>query len=170
MVDIETLGTEPGCVVLSIGAVRFSASGGLGEEFYESVDPDSALNYGLEIDPDTREWWARQPEDARAVLHDGHPLTDALEAFSAFYGEATELWAYSPIFDVATLGAAYDAVGIREPWTYDETRDARTMASLAVSAEPERRGTEHHALDDAKHQARMVADALGRIPERDGDE
>jgi len=65
MVDIETLGTDPGAAIVSIGAVRFSttndAAGAIEAEFFESVALESCDAYGLDIDGSTVEWWLGQP-------------------------------------------------------------------------------------------------------------
>jgi hypothetical protein len=45
MIDIETLGTRPGSVILSIGACRFGADG-IGEEFYRAIDVLDSLMAG----------------------------------------------------------------------------------------------------------------------------
>jgi hypothetical protein len=62
MVDIETLGTEPGCVVLSIGAVAFDKEMGFVEDFYEVINTVDSFSEGLTYDNDTLAWWKKQPE------------------------------------------------------------------------------------------------------------
>ncbi|POO54357.1 hypothetical protein CPJ18_02345 [Agrobacterium rosae] len=58
MIDIETLGTAPGSVILSVGAVTFNAeTGEFGEGFYAAVEPQSAVDMGLTIDVSTLKWW-----------------------------------------------------------------------------------------------------------------
>lgn len=156
MVDIETLGTEPGCVILSIGAVEFDADE-LGREFYESVDVESCEDVGLEIDAGTLHWWLDQDDNAREVLTGGRDLEDALRQFNRFLNGFDEVWANSPTFDCAILEAAYEAVGFRIPWEFWELRDHRTLKELPGAAELEQEGTEHDALDDARHQARVAS-------------
>ena len=67
MVDLETLGTLPGCAIMSVGAVFFDASG-LGAEFYMVARQDSCTKAGLTIDAETASWWAQQAPDAQRVL------------------------------------------------------------------------------------------------------
>lgn len=46
MLDIETLGTKPGCMVLSVGACTFNlATGEIGDEFYMTLqmNPQQAV-------------------------------------------------------------------------------------------------------------------------------
>jgi hypothetical protein len=164
MLDIETLGTEPGAVVLSIGAVRFDDAG-IVDEFYQSVSLKSCQEAGLEVDADTLNWWLQQGDDAQKVLSGGADLRTALEAFAEFYAGADEIWAFSPSFDCAILGEAYDAVGMNEPWHYRDQRDCRTLVELPGAVDLEQNGTEHHALDDAKYQARTVILTLSTLQE-----
>lgn len=164
MLDIETLGRTPGCVVVSVGAVEFT-TGGLGEEFSWSVSLESCADHGLSIEAETLEWWLGQDTNARAELQGGDDLVDVLEAFGAFYGDTEELWANSPAFDCAILGAAYDAVGWPTPWEFWQTRDYRTLKNLPQSP-PEDAETAHRALEDAKRQARCAARTLDTLHER----
>lgn len=162
MIDIETLGLNPGAAILSIGAVRFDTDG-LGDTFERNISLESCQDEGLEIDADTLEWWLSQDGDVQHILTGGVSLTEALEDLSRFYGEATEVWAYSPAFDCVHLEAGYDAVGIIPPWEYYEQRDCRTLLTLPFAVEMEQDGNEHDALDDAIYQARQVSETLQRI-------
>lgn len=162
MVDIETLGLEPGAAILSIGAVRFDTDG-VGATFERNIDLESCQDAGLTIDAGTLEWWLQQDTDAQHVLTGGEPLADALGDFKAFYEFADEIWANSPAFDCEHLAAAYDAVGGSVPWEYYEQRDVRTVLSLPVAPDIEQEGTEHDALDDAIHQAKAVGQTLAAL-------
>lgn len=162
MVDIETLGLEPGSVILSIGAVTFDVDG-IHDNWYLSVDLESCQDHGLEIDASTLDWWLSQDDSVQTVLTGGEDLPEALEQLSRFYGTAQEVWAFSPSFDVAHLDHAYDAVGIVPPWSYKETRDCRTLASLPQWPDLEQEGMEHNALHDARYQATCTIECLNRI-------
>jgi len=161
MLDIETLGLEPGCVILSIGACRFDHDGPTGEELYCELDIADCRGHGLTVDDETYEWWREQGE--RAPLDGETPLRDALCYLENTVSGADELWANSPKFDMAILEAAYDAVGLDAPWAYHELRDVRTLRALPAAVELEMEGREHHALDDARHQAREVAATLQSV-------
>lgn len=161
MVDIETLGLEPGAAILSIGAVRFDTAE-LGETFYRSVSLQSCQEAGLTIDADTLDWWLGQDDAVTGILSGGDKLGEVLFDFSEFCGDADEIWAFSPSFDCEMLSAAYDAVDQPVPWSYRDERDARTIAALPYAVEAEQDGDEHDALDDAKYQAWMVAGTLRR--------
>jgi len=160
MLDIETLGTEPGAAILSIGACTFDRDG-VGETLHRSVGLQHCQAAGLEIDAETLQWWLDQDETAAVdLLTTGAPLTNVLEALQSFCAGADEVWANSPKFDAAILEAAYDAVDRGVPWEFHELRDVRTLRALPGAVELEQDGTEHDALDDAVHQAREVAATL----------
>ncbi|WP_197425373.1 3'-5' exonuclease [Halobacterium sp. CBA1126] len=162
MVDIETLGLEPGSAILSIGAVEFTADG-LGDEFHREISLKSCQAAGLEIDAGTLEWWLSQDDAVTGVLAGGGELGPVLNAFYNWYPDGAEVWANSPSFDCRHLEAAFDAVGMTEPWEYYDERDVRTLKSLPIAANVEMDGNEHDALDDAKHQARFAAATLRNL-------
>jgi DNA polymerase III epsilon subunit-like protein len=162
MVDLETLGLNPGAAILSIGAVKFDRDG-LGDEFHQNVSLESCQEVGLEIDADTLEWWLGQDESVQGVLTGGNQLSRVLHDFTAFYDGSDEIWAYSPQFDCSILAHAYDVTERRKPWTYRDERDCRTLASLSVWPDMEQEGELHDALADAKYQARQTIETLHRI-------
>jgi len=167
MVDIETLGTEPGCAILSIGAAVFDHDG-VDETWAMSVDLESCEAYGLDADLSTLSWWLKRSDEAQAAaLEGGEPLGDVLREFTQWYRSrnADQLWANSPIFDVAILDAACERVGIESPWSFWELRDYRTLSDLAIAEDIEREGTSHEALDDAVHQARVASATHSRLSE-----
>lgn len=159
MVDIETLGLETGSAILSIGAVKFTEDG-LGEEFYRNISLSSCDDAGLSIDVDTLEWWLGQDDEVQGVLSGGDELSRVLFDFTDFYGDADEIWAFSPSFDCEMLSHAYEAVGETEPWSYRDERDCRTLVELPGAVDLEQDGNEHDALDDAKYQARVASETL----------
>lgn len=167
MVDIETLGTEPGCAVVEIAAARFDKTGCGATETW-SVSPASNKEAGLSVDPETVAWWLDQSDTLHSQVTGGQPLAVVLEELAGFYDGCREVWAKSPLFDVAILNAAYDAVGGPTPsWHYSETRDVRTVAALPgiIAAPPMDEddaveGQAHEALADVQHQVRQVVCGL----------
>ena len=164
MLDIETLGTDPGAAILSVGAVAFDSRGPTGPTFHESVDVRSCQTYGLDIDAETLVWWLGQDAAARDVLAGGGDLADVLTALTTWWpDDAAEVWANSPAFDCRLLAEAYLTVGLEPPWEYYETRDVRTIRALPDAVEIDHEGIDHNALDDAIHQAREVAATLAEV-------
>lgn len=148
MFDIETLGTTPGCAVLSIGACTAET------DFYVEIGIESLLLAGLRIEPATLEWWLRQPGSCRRDGTDHRlPLDEALTAFADFLPRDALLWCKGPAFDAAILEAAYRSVGILVPWSYRNLRDLRTaLAMLPPVPDLPRNDRLHDALSDARHQ------------------
>ena len=161
MVDIETLGTDPGAVIVSLGAVRFG-NGRDRETYFESIDPKSATNAGLEIDAKTLEWWLERNERQQAQLRGGYPLEHVLTDFNEFVAGAEELWANSPSFDLAIIKAAMDAVEITPSWEFYQERDFRTLKNLPGRPQIEQEN-KHHALADAEYQATVAEEMLERF-------
>jgi DNA polymerase III epsilon subunit-like protein len=162
MIDIETLGTEPGTSIIAIGAVRFDLTDGVTDDLFASVDIESCQDHGLTIDAETLSWWLLKDGDARKQLPNGDPLPEALHALREFVGECDEVWANSPAFDCAILRSAYDAVGLETPWEYYHERDYRTIReTVDMWPDKEQGGIAHNALDDARYQAECLVAVLG---------
>lgn len=162
MVDIETLGTRPGSIILSIGAVAFTPGEGLGAAFHQIINTDSCRVAGLTEDPATVKWWDDQsPEAQRTRTEAGtapNRLPDALAAFEEFCREHAEegdlrLWGNGSDFDNVLIIAAYEACQSKPPWRFYNSRCYRTLKNLAPAIRLHRTGTHHNALDDARSQA-----------------
>lgn len=172
MLDLETLGTTPGCVIRSIGAVAFDPNGGpMGETLYLIIDRASCEAAGLTVDPDTEAWWAAQSPEARSEFDgQGMSLAEALDVFDLFYetlapidAKADRLWCNGPSFDESILAAAYRALGRKTPWRYNAARDCRTIYDLAGLKLQHTGGTFHKAIDDAVEQAKLVQESIRKI-------
>lgn len=173
MIDIETLGTGKNAVIISLGGVFFEPeTAKLGSSFYYTITRASCELYGLEADESTVRWWNEQSAEARAVLTcpDAIDLDEALRMFAGWLWESTEegedihLWGNGPSFDNAILANAYQRCGITLPWKFRHERCVRTIVALGrdlLGIDPkktiERKGTHHHALADAEHQALYVS-------------
>jgi hypothetical protein len=164
MVDIETLGTDPGAIILSIGAVVWDTDG-IGDTFHQSISLTDAQDAGLTIDGETLEWWLDQDEAAQTVLTGGDGLRETFVAFTEWFEahDVEEVWANSPSFDCNHLKYVYNLLDMDVPWEYHQQRDFRTLKKLPIAAEIDRDGVEHDALDDAIHQARIANKTLRRL-------
>lgn len=182
MVDLETLGSTPGCVILSIGAVAFSAEPPyLDEGFYIVVNTEDCMAHYLSQEPDTVAWWDRQSEEARQVVGQARdtktsvPLRLALEKFNEYLGNnprQTALWGNGSDFDNAILAVAYRMVAVesgdptfKPAWDHWNNRCYRTLKNLVRGPKLERVGTYHNALDDARSQALHAVELLRSRPE-----
>lgn len=175
-VDIETLGRQAGCVIISVGAVAFdpSPTGGIRHEFYKELQIDPQLRAGFKAEAATLRWWAGQ-EDLDVLSGDDFKSLDGvarvkpseayldLSAFVSRHGtDESRLWAVGNDFDVAMLRWMFDYHRIVWPFHYAASRDARTLCDVTgfdrSSFQVE--GRLHHALDDARYAAELVREAL----------
>jgi hypothetical protein len=168
MMDLETFGTRPGCVLRSIGAVMFTEEGDLGDEFYANIDHQSCLDLGMFVDPATAAWWEKQSQQAKdSLMQNQRPIREVMGDFRAWYlaQRGTALWAQGSSFDPPLVEEAFRLLGIPAPWKYWDTRDTRTVYDLAKfnTKSMPRDGLYHNALDDCKYQVRCVATAIKKI-------
>lgn len=169
MVDLETLGTCPGCSILSIGAVAFNpTSGELGSEFYVVVNRENCLAASLYEDPETVAWWENQSAEAKQVLKEaerGERLEDALNRFTEYLKQfdlgTVRVWGNGSDFDNAILSVCYHHVGLNLPWKFWNNRCYRTIKAMHPTIRLARKGIHHNALDDAKTQAIHANQLLG---------
>jgi len=166
MCDLETLGTRPGSIIISIGATKFDENGPYGEPFYMRIDMQSCVDAGLLIDVDTIKWWMKQSDEARAEFQkEAHELGYTLHQFGVWCDDVDakerdncncaniELWGNGANFDNVLLKAAYDLVGMEAPWEFWNDRCYRTLKAMYPHIKmPARVGTHHNALDDVISQ------------------
>lgn len=161
MLDLETLGTKPGCVVLQVGAIAFRRQGGaIVATFERTIDVGSSLLDGLTIDPETVTWWGQQAAEVRAsVFGVGDRLRLVTRAFRQFWNAAgcdreSCLWVRGADFDPPIWAAALKAGdGFDPPWRYNKVRDMRTALDVARfdHAALPTVAMKHTALADAGH-------------------
>jgi hypothetical protein len=165
MIDLETLGTQPGSIILSIGAVLFDPTlppeSCTGEEFYCVVNQESSLDHAMTLSQDTLDWWMKQSPEARQVLNDSNnleksdSLPDALRMLASFIPDGAKVWSNGANFDQPILDVAYNRCDIALPWKFWNSRCYRTILALYPHEKAIRPPTvcAHNALEDAKWQA-----------------
>lgn len=174
MIDLETLGTQPGSVILSIGAVLFDPKPKgegdliLGKEFYCVVGQPTCIAAGLTVDQSTLDWWEKQSEEARTVLAQSQDpaqsisLTKSLTQLAAFIPLGAKVWSNGANFDQPLLDVAYNKTGIVLPWKYWNSRCYRTIVAMHPNEKALRpvNACAHNALEDAKWQARHMVNIV----------
>lgn len=168
VLDLETMGTGPNAAIVAIGCVEVH-EGQLAREFYQRIELADAIAKGGEVSALTIEWWLKRSEAARAEVNgtqEAESLWNALGALRVFMAGTGLLhdvlvWGNGPSFDNVILASAYRRYGGEAPWAYWNDRDLRTLTALypAVKNIPFE-GTRHHALHDARHEARQLVAAL----------
>lgn len=166
MVDIETIGTTPGCIILSIGAVAFDQlKNEIGSSFYKVINRRSCQNLGLFPNPQTLVWWNEQSTEANSILKESllvsqntNSIHNVMLDFSNYVNmynktNSVKLWGNGADFDNAILSYTFHRLGIDVPWKFKNNRCFRTLKSLFPNVKIERHGLFHNALDDAITQA-----------------
>lgn len=177
MLDLETLGTKPGCVIASVGACAFDMDGvepnGY-RSFYNKVDIRSSLSRMLTIDAGTVAWWMAQSAEAREIFNSSECLSleQTLYDFVDWCSLANEPEKV-PNDRGPILQEAYDRWGNHHgdfipryhgtPWKFYNVRDTRTLYALAEVSPDRVKGTHHNALDDAKAQALAVIEGYKKL-------
>lgn len=157
MLDLETLGTKPGCAVLAIGAKVFDPYGDDSKaapsppnaSFYRNIDLFSSLMLGLTVDPATLDWWRTKDAAAQGALFAGKVLPkEAIRQFNEWIvlngkvyspqEKSLAVWAKSPGFDCHVIEHVADVVGITMEWHDDNRkqgfryfRDVRTAIKMS---------------------------------------
>ena len=170
MLDIETMSNTPNAAIVSIGAVEFDfVTKRLGEEFYVTIDLASAVGSGGEMNGSTVVWWLKQTEAARSLFFEpSQHIVDALNQFSVWMqhrGDKGDIrvWGNGAAFDNVILVAAYNRLGLEPPWKFWNDRCYRTIKNMFPKIKAERVGTHHHALDDARTQAKHLIELSGNV-------
>lgn len=175
MLDLETLGTKPGCAIVSIGACVFNM-GGVQEKFYRTIDITKKFGTTtLVIEPGTVAWWMQQTPEARAVFTAQERVSTsvAIGDFAMWWedkalqylSDSHCLWCHGATFDAPIIEATYNSIGQQAPFKFYNVRDTRTLYALADIYPDRAKGTHHNALDDAVAQAEAAIKAyeiLGR--------
>lgn len=169
VLDLETLSTLPHAIVVSIGAVALTMHGEFVSEFHTPVICSSQPE--RDMSESTCTWWSGQSDEAKAasiLAADAIPASEALQAFSAWLlvhanPKTVKVWGNGSNFDNVILSSLYsDYSELSRPWAYWNDRDMRTMLDLHPHAKDVGpfEGIKHHALHDARHEAKQLAKAL----------
>lgn len=185
MLDIETLGKEPGCIVLSVGIAVFDPYDAKSKMHYdEKHQLYLVLSYmdsytkQLEAGDPTAKWWQKQkiwPELSSQATNSNLSLQDACERISKFLVEQgiEQIWAKGKDFDVPILQEVFRRCKVEWPLHYRRSRDARDLCTDAFPGIehfddradwPDRpkelqKFDPHHALGDALLQIHQVQQA-----------
>lgn len=173
-IDIETLGTKPGSVILSVGFLLFDpfrhdSQESLvenGDEIFLDLEEQTEL--GLTTDSSTIMWWMRQDVTARKhqfeINHIRVRLVYLSDKLSQLMGEydVRDVWANGPASDMVLLEHAFRKANAYCPWKYNWGRDIRTLTAL-TGKKPVVHGTAHNALHDAAAQAQFVQECYAQL-------
>lgn len=165
--DIEACGE----VLMSIGAVEFDPrTGESGPHFYCVPSIKEQLDVGLKMDASAFLWWLKQDDAARAAVQTQEPAGMACARFGLWCDRDAWVWAYPTSFDLPVIARVFAAFNVQVPWKWTRTMDGRTLWRLACAIDPamekiekEANPAPHHAMEDAKEQAKWYAKYLGAV-------
>jgi hypothetical protein len=169
MIDLETLGTHPDCVILTLGAIKFNPF--TDEEphsgIYQRLDIDEQDRLGRTQDESTIEWWGRQKQSVQeeAFTEEGRiGLEQMTKEINKFLVGVDVLWAQGPAFDIVILEDLYRQLKKPIPWNFWQIRDSRTLFSL-LPKDPRKDIIQeaHNALADCYYQAISVQKAYRQL-------
>jgi hypothetical protein len=173
MIDIETLGTEPDCVVLSVGAVKFNP--------YNHNEPhaktlwrpavESQMSAGRSVLDSTLEWWAKQPKHIQdeAFSEEGRiPLEQFFADLNKYVVGCDKIWCQGPQFDMVILENLFKQFNHHRGWAFWQIMDCRTIFNM-MPADPRKAIQQdlHSADADAYYQAVCVQQTykhFGAVP------
>ena len=168
MLDLETLGTRPECVILTLGAVKFdpyNIEREPGPGLYIRPDADEQIARGREVQEDTLLWWTKQNDEVReeALGTEGRvPVEQMYKELNKFLVGVICIWAQGPVFDIAILENLYRQYGWPTPWQFWQIRDSRTL--FGVHGDPREKGELlHNALADCVSQAEAVQKIYNKL-------
>lgn len=163
MLDLEFLGKVPTAAIAAIGAVVFDLTG-IKEEFYQTVDIRTSVQFGGTLDADIVLFWLRQPDGPRFEVSDPDAvhISEALSRFLRWIPEDAEVWGNGSDCDNPILMNAFDGLGLEVPWDrHRGNRCYRTMKNMYPDVQkPPENLMLHHALEDAKWQALHLIEIL----------
>lgn len=155
MVDIETLSLRPNALITEIGAAGIFEDVSLHLNCYD----ESAV---FDVDPETVKW-----RMARKLTWDAQAMSirEAIEAFNGWIetnakGREPFLWCKGTDFDLTILRFAYDFLGLKTPWKYNNTRDMRTVLSFFPEHKIPEEMKPHKGLADAWNQCAQLSHCL----------
>jgi len=162
MIDLETLGTQPDCVILTLGGIKFNpynkeepAKG-----LYLRLNVDEQTSMNRSVDDGTLEWWGKQPKEIQdeALGEEGRTsVSDSLSQLNKWLIGCDEIWCQGPAFDMVILENLYRQMKQPLPWNFWQVRDSRTLFSM-MPQDPRKaiRTDAHNALADCYYQAKCV--------------
>ena len=169
MIDLETLGTTPDSVILTIGAIKFDPNepGKCYQEFYHRMEVDEQVHMGRSIDEDTLSWWGQQEQSVVEEAlgdHNRTPVREAMQALNKWCVGVDAFWCQGTAFDFPIMENLYKQIGHHIPWAFWKVRDSRTLFQI-MPKDPRKeiKFDAHNALEDARVQALCVQQTIQQL-------
>lgn len=176
MLDIETLSTENDAVIVQISAVQFNPiTGETYRTFDVNIDPQTAIDLGLNVSASTTKFWLSQSKEAidsvfNKIAVSLHEALIGLKIFIISCSSSsdkvdTRIWGNGPSFDCSKIKSSYVALKLPLPWLYFNERCVRTIVACDSSYKKNTpfTGIKHYGLDDCKHQIKYISEGLNAL-------
>lgn len=169
MLDIETMGFRPECVVLTIGAIKFDPyNPGMEPHtgFYQRLDVDEQMALGRTVDESTMQWWSQQSESVREEAFaddDRVGLQEFARSLNKYMVGVDNIWAQGPTFDFVIIENLFRMLDVPVNWQFWQIRDSRTLFQVAGDPRKADRAEAHNALADCYYQAKGVQEIFKKL-------
>lgn len=171
MLDMETCGIAETSAIMEVALVPFMLDGSKVDEGMVNhiIDLTSCFMAGMTQEPKTQEWWGKDPHKAKArarlmkadkvsITSSIDQIYDWLQALGSKY--EVHLWDRGLNFDLPKLDRCFrELLELEEmPYPWWLVEDARTYCHAfdVHSEDVEFAGTPHAAIDDCRHQIKLV--------------
>lgn len=191
--DLETLGTDPDAVILSVGLVRVMFDDEHYRYFipeisdrvldtaqwsmyhpvhqdlmYRTCNMDGQIVSGRTVDINTHQWWSNQASVPRQVLTDAilttTPPVDLSMSLRSFICPDDCVWGKGPTFDNAILRHYIKQMDSASLWKFRNDRCLRTIDDfLRGDTLPFNNAVPHHAFYDAYYEAQRLVFAANKM-------
>lgn len=180
MLDLETLGTSPDSIILSLGACIFYRKPCTKRkrrlDFYRSFDYVSQYKKGRTLSMDTLQWWLRQRDTLAFhqvfLASQGMNLRLGLIEFNNWLKSQADsdirIWAHGASFDLPMLDHALKDCEL--DWVpgldFRNFRDTRTLLDVC-NVKMKKADNAHNAVDDAIAQAEAMEECFDILNARE---
>ena len=179
MLDMETLGTKEGSIILSVAMQTFSPDVQKPPredfDFYEHISVLDSLWHHFRSDESTEEWWGRQSEEAKQKALEGQKNAQRLQNVMCLlhkvltqWNEKYDLYLWGrgvgsfdlPLLDTVMRNVMKEMMGdaYKTPWNYWAAMDVRSVENFCqvCGMEKMQTVTPHDAREDVMKQIKEV--------------
>lgn len=167
MLDAESLGNIPGCVLCQYTIVPFNINGKPYDGPLQPLDIylhiGQQIAEGYDVDTNTLAWWMTQPVNIRRVVFTGGVwINEFCDEVTCYYDRVVHeykeyrLWSTSAKVDYGIPPVLFKRSDILYPVNHRAENCARTFVNMVKLNHPQMKGsklkTTHHAIDDCRRQ------------------
>lgn len=175
MLDMETCDTAETAAILEIALIPFMLDGSSVNEsiIHHTIDLTSCFMAGMTFSKETQLWWNTSQQTSRAranlIINEKKSIGNSFQEIESWFNQLNEtydvhLWCRGLNFDIPKFERCFRRLlGLKNmPYRWWNLEDARTYcrAFNVHSTDIEFDGTPHSALDDCRHQIKLVQQAF----------